>query len=222
MTTEMRRTITKAAPAPRSDAWRESAACTSQDRERFYTESQKAVGEVRAFCRSCPVIGECLTETMAQESGRYRWGLVGGLTPLQRLALQWEERMHGHRPDVVAARLLISPQWRYTLHGMNRLTPDVAARRLRVAGGLNVDAVTVRLALWWLGERGSRVRQRGRRQEPEVDRLIRLYGPVIRQLRTLRASHHDVAAYLGAQEPTVSQAVSRLEKADKTEMENAA
>lgn len=216
MTTETRRAISPAAPAPRSDAWRQFAACASQDRDRFYSDSPKALKEVRSFCRSCPVLEQCLTSAMRQENGRDRWGVLGGLAPVQRLALAWEERLHGRRPDFAAARLLASPRWRYTLHGMNRLTPDVAARRL-VEAGLDVDAVTVRLALWWIGESGTRLRKRRTRKESEVDRLIRLYGSVIRQLRAIGASHHDVAAYLGAPEPAVSRAAARLEKADRQE-----
>ena len=226
MTTEIRRPISRAASTSRSDAWRFASACSTQDPDEFFSTATKDLADNKALCLSCPVITQCLTATLTQESGRYRFGIHGGLTPAQRLALVWEERLHGHRPNLETAQLLVTPRWRYVLYNLSRLTPEAAARRLGEAG-IDTDAVTVRLALWWIGRPGNRLRQRVTRKEPETNRLLRLHTPLIRQLRALGATHQDVAAYFGAPEPLVGRAVARLEKADKaaletTEMEMAA
>ena len=40
-----------------------------------------------ATCRTCPLMDTCLAETLTREAGKgkfYRFGIAGGLTPLQR------------------------------------------------------------------------------------------------------------------------------------------
>ncbi|MFC9736143.1 WhiB family transcriptional regulator [Streptomyces hydrogenans] len=226
MTTETRRTITLAASTTRSADWRFAGACSTQESDEFFANRARALAASRERCLSCPVIKQCLTVALAQETGRYRWGVHGGLTPAQRLALEWEERLHGHRPDLDTAMLLNAPHWRNTLLAASRRPLDEAAAKLRAAG-VDADAVTTRLALWWAGKPGARLEERTRPKESETDRLMRLYPQLIRQMRALGAAYRDIAAYLGSSEPLAKRAVSRLEKADRealetTEMEIAA
>lgn len=39
------------------------------------------------ICRRCPVRNECLEYALRHESGAYRWGIYGGLSPEQRRRL---------------------------------------------------------------------------------------------------------------------------------------
>lgn len=194
--------------------WREEAACSGQPLRMFYSDSESTQQKARSVCRGCPVLETCLTDITASEvSATYQWGVVGGLTGEQRRALRWEVRLHG-RPDLEKARLLVSPRWRYELHRLrcNGYTPDAMAEFLRI-DGLIVDPVTVRLAVWWLGGKGARVRKRSHVDGPETVRLVTLYGDVIQRLRALGASHRDVAAYLGVDRGHAGRAVQRVEAA---------
>ncbi len=52
------------------------------DDEGFYAETPTA--EARATCQRCPVRDACLADATARDE---RWGLWGGLTPIQRRKL---------------------------------------------------------------------------------------------------------------------------------------
>ena len=74
--------------------WRDSAACRDADPELFFPPGN--VGRngcdwsvPRSYCARCPVAVReaCLAEALASESGTYRNGMWGGLTPDERLRL---------------------------------------------------------------------------------------------------------------------------------------
>lgn len=53
----------------------------------------------RVVCRSCPVSAECLTDAMRFEGEtRYRAGMYGGLTPVERHGLATGRKPVGHPP----------------------------------------------------------------------------------------------------------------------------
>ncbi len=60
-------------------AWRQDAACLGANVDGFYSETPTP--EARATCRRCPVRAACLADALARDE---RWGLWGGLTPVQR------------------------------------------------------------------------------------------------------------------------------------------
>ena len=96
MTTVIRRPITLAASNPYQGRWDRDAACKGPARDRFFVSSGKAQEESRAHCRSCPVLDRCLSTTVMREGfSRDRWGVSGGLSEKQRIALAWEQRLRG-------------------------------------------------------------------------------------------------------------------------------
>ncbi|MER5482973.1 WhiB family transcriptional regulator [Streptomyces sp. NPDC002812] len=80
-----------AAPDPAPN-WRTFAACTQpgSDPELWYSTAEPAIEEARAYCRSCPVLADCLRDAMVLEgksSKDNRYGVRGTYTPGERAAL---------------------------------------------------------------------------------------------------------------------------------------
>lgn len=72
-------------------AWRDQAACAGMDTEDFYPPSG-AGGPIQAaaaisVCKDCPVRVECLDAAMCEEYGGQAYGVRGGLTADDRMAL---------------------------------------------------------------------------------------------------------------------------------------
>lgn len=193
MTTAIRRPITLAVPA--------LPPCASVGGDIFFSDSPKEQNAARVVCLGCPVLETCLTEGKRREAQTGDvWGMVGGLTAEQRRALMWEERLHGRRPDLAAARRLLKPWWADRLRSLHRRACpiDQITDICNTAGAGRLDEPTVRLALWWLGEPGSRVTRRpASDQRSETRRITEAYEPVVERMRSLGASKKDVAAYLG-------------------------
>lgn len=85
---------------PRSDDWREGAACASDaDPEAFFEPGR--VDEAKRVCRSCPVREACLSWALAVPS---LYGVAGGLTARERRGVRERSKAHGLRllPESVA------------------------------------------------------------------------------------------------------------------------
>ena len=76
--------------------WRNSALCRAHNPETWFPDElptsmkNRVTREAKAICEACPVAVECLTEAREMEGGaggRYRYGIRGGLTPVERAAL---------------------------------------------------------------------------------------------------------------------------------------
>lgn len=65
--------------------WTEQAACVGLPTEWFFPErgGAAAVGQAKAICHGCPVVGECLAFAFATATED---GIWGGLTPAERAA----------------------------------------------------------------------------------------------------------------------------------------
>ncbi|WP_098007798.1 WhiB family transcriptional regulator [Streptomyces sp. sk226] len=192
---EARRDTTIAAPPP---DWKLRARCRADDvdAEDFFTVSKAGQDRARGACAQCPVIVECLQSTRSYDEGVYRWGIGGGLDASQRRALELEERLGG-APNWEMARMLVSPRWLYRLSRLRSScgSLDGMVRALH-RDGLLVDAVTVRVAVWWSGGDAPRMAWRGDTRAMRV-RLAGDYLDVMLRLRGMRARYADIAAYLG-------------------------
>jgi WhiB family redox-sensing transcriptional regulator len=78
------------------DHWREDAACLSAGTEIFFP-SGRGTGEDRwdaakAICRSCTVKRHCLNLVINLEEHDDRWGVFGGLSPMERRAMRQERK----------------------------------------------------------------------------------------------------------------------------------
>ncbi len=71
---------------PNALSWADRAACKGQDLGVFFSEADQKVREAKAICGRCPVVSECLAETLRAEVTP-RYGISGGLTPDERDAL---------------------------------------------------------------------------------------------------------------------------------------
>ncbi|AXQ51408.1 WhiB family transcription factor [Mycobacterium phage Aggie] len=67
------------------DDWTLGAACTQTDPEVFYPEKGESIEPARTICARCDVRAKCLEVALANDEG---FGIWGGLTPNQRLALK--------------------------------------------------------------------------------------------------------------------------------------
>ena len=222
MTTVIRRPITLAASNPYQGRWDRDAACKGPARDRFFVSSGKAREESRAHCRSCPVLDRCLSTTVMREGfSRDRWGVSGGLSEKQRIALAWEQRLRGHGPDLAVARELLKPAWQYRMYPLRTsgLTPNRIAEALR-RDGIVTDGLTVRVAIWWLGGKGALFRwpSTGVRVEWLADR----HGGVLLRLRELGATYFEIAAYLGVPLSYPARAMALLDERAVQELEAAA
>lgn len=191
---------TFAAPPP---DWKTNARCRAKDvdAEDFFTTAKAGQKRAHAACAQCPVIVECLGVTRSHDEGTYRWGIGGGLDALQRRALELEEQL-GARPNLGMARVLVSSRWSDRLSRLRSScgSLDGMVRALR-RDGLLVDAVTVRVAVWWSGGDAPRVAWRGDTRSLRA-RLGSDYLDVILRLRSKRTRYADIAAYLGVPRET--------------------
>ncbi|MFB7649372.1 WhiB family transcriptional regulator [Streptomyces sp. NPDC056084] len=194
---------------PADTNWARRSACTAETANDFFGTSAAAEVRARAVCRTCPVRIQCLTDRMA--SAPDGEGILGGLTETQRRILTTAELL-GERPDLRRADELLSPRWRYRLHRLRcaALAPRRIAEIL-TAEGIEVDAITVRVALWWTGASGKMVARRAQGdRRPLWQRLRDDHGEVLQRLRAQGARQADGADYLGVRLGTYSRAVQEL------------
>ena len=210
MTTTTRLATT---PDTRSN-WRGSAACQGIDIEAIFSEHTREQEQVQQICRGCPVRTRCLTDGIRFEDNSYMvWGVVGGLTQLQRRALRVESWL-GNQPNLEQARKLASPMFAAVMHEWRDWPADVVAGELR-RHGVIAAAVTVRLALWWIGAKGSVLQAK----TPDDRRLVweRVRDEcreVVVRLREMRLGTQDIAAYLGVSHYQVEAAQKAWKQAD--------
>ncbi|MEU5490298.1 WhiB family transcriptional regulator [Streptomyces sp. NPDC020196] len=197
--------------------WESEATCREVDGDSFFTESKAGIERARAVCMQCPVLVECLRDRQAKDDKSYQWGVGGGLSAVQRRVLAVEALL-GNRPNLVMARLLVSPQWSYRLRNLSsaRWSLGGVVQGLR-EDGLMVDLVTVRVAVWWLGGEGSRL-ARGRHWRHQ----LRDHLDLIVALREKGARFLDIAVFFGVPEVNGAKAVSELLLAVAAEKEMAA
>ncbi|MFD5452238.1 WhiB family transcriptional regulator [Streptomyces sp. NPDC127100] len=194
--------------------WAHRSACQTAEADRdFYGTSAAAQARARTTCLSCPVRIQCLSDRSAVDIGE-SWGMVGGLDVEQRHVLEVAELI-GERPDLQRAQELLSPRWRYRLHNLRHAGLTIhRLADLFTAEGITVDAITVRVALWWIGGAGRVVARRvGRDQRPLWQRVRDDHAGAICLLRARGARHVDVAAYLGVSVATSTRATQELEAA---------
>lgn len=214
MTTTTRHDTTSASLFARD--WRTSAACQGCDLEEFFKDQNRTQERVQRICRGCPVRSECLADAVAYERDSYRWGVVGGLTTIQRRALRCEELL-GNVPNLRQARMLASPVWasrmmRLRLRG---LTPAQIAVELR-GHRVIASAVTVRVAVWWAGGKGGVMPLRGSGNGRQLWELVRdECRDVVDALQGLGAGSRDIAAYLQVSTDALSKAMTAWNKAEK-------
>lgn len=68
----------------RDAAWLDSAACTPDDGDKFFSDGKKSAPDALALCHDCSVRAECLDFALANDE---RFGVWGGTTPEQRRRL---------------------------------------------------------------------------------------------------------------------------------------
>ena len=78
------------------DHWREDANCLSADTEVFFP-SGRGAGEERwdaakAICVGCRVKKQCLNLVIKLEEHDDRWGVFGGLSPLERRPIRKQRK----------------------------------------------------------------------------------------------------------------------------------
>jgi lambda repressor-like predicted transcriptional regulator len=211
MSTITRHARTAAAPSQ----WRLSAACQGIDIEAIFSERTRDQEQVQWICRGCPVRARCLKDVTRYEESSYMvWGVVGGLTHLQRRALRVEALL-GNRPNLEQARKLAAPQFAGFMHEWRDWPADVVAEQLRKHGVIAAP-VTVRVALWWTGAKATLLRPKA----PDDRRLMWQQvrdecQDVVAQLREMGLSVADVAAYLGVSHYQVEQAQKAWNEAAK-------
>jgi hypothetical protein len=77
---------------PAGQGWRERAVCREVDPELFYpvgvgAQVAEQTQRARQVCAGCPVRRVCLADVMASEDPGLRWGVAGGLSAVERVAL---------------------------------------------------------------------------------------------------------------------------------------
>ncbi|MFE1515825.1 WhiB family transcriptional regulator [[Kitasatospora] papulosa] len=214
-----RRSTRNAVSSREAAHWESEASCRKVGGDAFFIESKAGIQRARAVCVKCPVLVECLLNQQVKDKGdrTYQWGVGGGLSAVQRRVLAVEALL-GNRPNLVMARLLVSPQWSYRLRNLSsaRWSLDGVVQGLR-EDGLMVDLVTVRVAVWWLGGEGSRL-ARGRHWRHQ----LRDHLDLIVALREKGARFLDIAVFFGVPEVNGAKAVSELLLAVAAEKEMAA
>lgn len=118
--------------------WRDRAACRGKGNEPFFT--QRDFASAKAVCAVCEVRDECLDAAMVWElwgRGRFRFGVWGGLTPLERTRLALTDpRYH----QVVDPSLLEEARCFEEELGVSRIVQvNVAVGQLRVGEDVELD-----------------------------------------------------------------------------------
>lgn len=93
--------------AERDPEWADQAACRGMS-DLFFDSSTEAQDAARRVCRTCPVLGDCLTDALAIESpdpGNHA-GVRAGMTPaalvnLRRKKRRGNERRSGPAPQPI-------------------------------------------------------------------------------------------------------------------------
>jgi hypothetical protein len=190
-------THTRLDTTPATSDWRTSAACQGIDIETLYSDKPSDQHTVQRICGSCPVRVTCLRDALGYETSTYQvFGVAGGLLDWQRKALLVHAQL-GERPNVQQARVLASPVFAGFMREWLDWPAERVAGELRTFGVL-ASLVTVRLALWWCGGRGSVLAPL-----PEGDRRVQWMQvrdecrPVVEMLRGRGLSNRDIVAYLG-------------------------
>jgi len=73
------------------DHWREDAACVGLDGDIFFpyrNNPETRWDEAKAICKRCRVKKQCLDLVINLEEHDDRWGVFGGLNPLERKELR--------------------------------------------------------------------------------------------------------------------------------------
>ncbi|MER6253676.1 WhiB family transcriptional regulator [Streptomyces sp. NPDC001584] len=200
--------------SPANGHWAELSACRTSDADKdFFGEDPDAQARAREMCLTCPVLLRCLADR-ASIDGADSWGVVGGLEAAQRRALVVAELL-GEYPDLTRAQELLAPRWRYRLYNLRRAgcTPRRIAE-LVTAEGFEVDAVTVRVALWWSGDSGTLLARRPRLDQRSMwERVRDDHADVIRVFQERRVRMADAADYLGVGIGTYNRVVQDLKAA---------
>jgi hypothetical protein len=206
--------------AARSIDWRDSAACQGIDEKVVFSDSPGTQKRVQGICRGCLVRTTCLSDVLEYEQSSYmRWGVVGGLTTVQRRALRVEALL-GAAPDLRQARMLASPVWASRMMPLRQrgLTPAQMVVELRKHDVI-ASAVTVRLAVWWAGGKGGILPRRGNGDSRVLWEIVRdECRDVVEQLRTMGVGNRDIAAYLQVCEDYLGKAVHAWKIQDATEV----
>jgi len=77
--------------------WRDRAACISSDTHIFFPRDARepdAYAAARSICAMCPVRRPCLEMVINLEPTDDKWGMFGGLTPIERRAQRRERQTH--------------------------------------------------------------------------------------------------------------------------------
>lgn len=118
--------------------WRDRAACRGKGNASFFTQCGFAAA--KAVCAICEVRGECLDAAMMWElwgRGRFRFGVWGGLTPLERTRLALTDPRY-HEP--VDPSLLEEARSFEEELGVSRIVQvNVAVGQLRVGEDVELD-----------------------------------------------------------------------------------
>lgn len=158
----------------------------------------------------------CLRDALDYEARPYMvWGVAGGLLEWQRKALNVHAQL-GERPHLGQARVLASPVFAGFMCEWRDWPADVVAGELRKIGVL-ASPVTVRVALWWSGARGSVLRpvEAGDVRVPWM-RVRDECRPLVDRLRGHGFSNRDIVAYLGVRKDNLERAVTAWRAADDT------
>lgn len=195
-------------PAAHNADWHTRSLCRQTDPEAFFQDDTETQQRAQAVCRGCLVKPSCLTDVLGYENTRDgRFGVVGGLTPVQRRALRVEALL-GNRPNLRQAQVLASPAWAAFMHRVEKLPADVVAVELRKLGVIAMP-VTVRVALWWCGGKGSLLRPPRPGDRRQLWERVRDEAQdIARRLREMELSRRDMAAYLGVSEDALGRATT--------------
>jgi hypothetical protein len=202
-------------------AWRKSAACQGINDEEVFSDRPKVQAQIQGVCRGCFVRTTCLIDAIEYEDSQYMvWGVSGGLTDMQRRALQVEAVL-GNRPNLEQAEKLSQPVFAEFMQTWRDWPADVVAAEVRKHGILAAP-VTVRLALWWVGGRGSLLGPRGEGDARATWMVVRdEHRETVTRLRKLGASNINTAAYLGVARDALEKAVRSWRAQDEQEVEAA-
>jgi hypothetical protein len=194
MSTDTRRLTTDAAPDP---FWRAKSACKDIDLDTLFSDKPLEQARVQTtICRSCPVLLTCLQDAVDYEAADYAWGIAGGLTHQQRRALRVEATL-GNVPDLEQARVLASPMFAGFMHTWRDWPAETVTAELRSIG-VFTSPVTVRVALWWSGGKGSLLPPRQEGDHRSTWMQVRdECQEVVARLRDAGVTRVDIAAYLG-------------------------